>query len=399
MSEDGTPTIGQNVRAARRFRGVSQAVLAGLIGRSTGWVSMVENGRLHLEKRSDIAAIAEALEVAADDILGEPAPGIQARMRPLNLERLRQILHESSLDDPPDVSTRPVAVLADEVRSLDSALRDARYEAMMGTLPGVLNEVHVSSVTAPEPDRGEALRLLIRTCALTVIMLRHFSQTDLAWISADRGRQAAARLGDPTWKAAAAFTSAHARSSTNKSRALMATPKIADELEPHIGDDVFAHQVYGMLRLSAALACQVDRDHDSAKDHAEEAARLAAPLGDDPDAWELFGRSNVGVWRTSLAVEAEDPGKALEYAAEVDLRSLASNNRRAALAMEKARAFSMLSRAPQAVAELRRAERLSSAQLRNEPLMRELVASLLEQSLTTAVGRELRGIAWRMGVI
>jgi len=67
--------IGGNVRAARRSRGMSLEALAGLTGRSKGWLSRVENGHTRLERRQDIAAIAEALEVSADSLLGEPAPG------------------------------------------------------------------------------------------------------------------------------------------------------------------------------------------------------------------------------------------------------------------------------------------------------------------------------------
>src|SRR5712691_4079204 len=69
--------IGSNVRAARRSRGMSLEALAGLTGRSKGWLSKVETGHARLERRQDIAAIAEALEVSADSLLGEPAPGIR----------------------------------------------------------------------------------------------------------------------------------------------------------------------------------------------------------------------------------------------------------------------------------------------------------------------------------
>ena len=70
---EGEPRIGMNVRAARRSRGMSLETLAGLIGRSKGWLSKIENGHARLERRQDIAAIARALEVSADGLLGEPA--------------------------------------------------------------------------------------------------------------------------------------------------------------------------------------------------------------------------------------------------------------------------------------------------------------------------------------
>jgi len=49
----------------------------------------------------------------------------------------------------------------------------------------------------------------------------------------------------------------------------------------------------------------------------------------------------------------------------------------------------------EAIAELRHAERMSPAQVHGSPLLRELVRDLLDR----AAGRDLRGLAWRMGVI
>jgi len=232
-----------------------------------------------------------------------------------------------------------------------------------------------------------------------MIMLRHFGLTDLAWVSADRGRRAADLLGDPVWRAAAAFECAQARTAASKSRALLSTARRADELQPHLGDDRFAHQVYGMLHLSAALACVVQGDHGGAHAHGAEAAQVAAPLGDRDDAFELFGPANVGVWRASFAVEAGNAGQALAYADAIEPRLLASNNRRAALHLERARACAMLSKDGDAVRELRQAERLSPAQTRHHPLIRELVTDMLTRARREAGGRDLRGLAWRMNLI
>jgi hypothetical protein len=103
-----------------------------------------------------------------------------------------------------------------------------------------------------------------------------------------------------------------------------------------------------------------------------------------------------------MAVEAGNAEEALEHAAGVNPRALASSNRRAALRMERARALAMLGgpeKTAQAITELRQAERLSPAQVHNTPLVRELVTHLLERARREAGGRDLRGLAWRMGVI
>src|SRR6266568_4620288 len=112
---EGGLRIGGNVRAARRSRGMSLEALAGLTGRSKGWLSKVENGHARLERRQDIAAIAEALEVSADSLLGEPAPGVRAGGRAYDVVPLQRALLDAAPDDPPDIAARPVEVLRQEV--------------------------------------------------------------------------------------------------------------------------------------------------------------------------------------------------------------------------------------------------------------------------------------------
>jgi transcriptional regulator with XRE-family HTH domain len=399
MNDNTDATVGMNVRRARRYAGLTLEQLAGRIGKSKGWLSMIENGRLRLEKRQDIALIAEVLAVSADTLLGQPAPEIAPGGSSYSLKPFRSVLLDATLDDPPDVAARPVPVLVSEVAEMDQALRDADYDTLHRQLPVLLGELQVQSASAAGPERDEALRLLILASSSAAIMLRHFGRTDLAWVAADRGRQAAVLLGDPAWTAAAAYEVAHARPSVNLPRALLSTPRIADEFEVHVDDGTFSRQVYGMLRLSAALACAVQGDHDGAEEQGSEAARVAEPLGDEPDAFELFGPANVGVWRTSLAVEAGNAEDALAHAAKVEPRALASGNRRAALRMEKARARAMLGDDGEAITELRAADRLSPAQVRNNPLIREMVAHMLDSARREAGSRELRGLAWRMGLV
>lgn len=259
--DEGELRIGTNVRAARRSRGMSLETLAGLTGRSKGWLSKIENGHARLERRQDIAAIAEALAVSADTLVGAPAPEIQSHTRSYNFGPLRAALLDASIDDPRDTPSRPAALLADLTAEQDRALRKADYGTLTQQLPGLLDDLQMHAATATGSDRDLVLRLLIQASASAMITLRHFELTDLAWVSAERGRQAAELLGDPVWRAAAAFECAQARPAANKSRALLSTPRRADELESHIADNPFAHQVYGMLRLSAGLGCIVQNDH------------------------------------------------------------------------------------------------------------------------------------------
>ncbi|MEV0613725.1 helix-turn-helix transcriptional regulator [Nonomuraea sp. NPDC050404] len=392
--DDGARRIGENVRAARRARGISLEAVAGLVGRSKGWLSKIENGKIRLDKRSDIIALAEALEVSATDLIDAP---VQRNTTAPPIGRLRKILLSSSLDDPPDIPLRPVEILQAEWNGRILASWRASDRAELARLiPGFVGELHVHATTGSGPDRETALRLLIWACgAAGSDVLKAYGHLDLAWIAADRAERAARLLGEEPWLGAAAFAMAHCRRSLDMARAFRTIGQTADRVEPHIGDDRQAQEIYGMLRLSAALGCQIRGDHAGADDCAEEAERIAARTGEHLDAWQWFGPANVGVWRAALAVEAGEPGRALEHASRVAPEALPSQIRRASLRIEKARAYALLDRPRQAAVELRQAEKLDAPRTHSDPFARELVADLLG----AVGGRDIRGLAWRMNLI
>jgi hypothetical protein len=59
---------------------------------------------------------------------------------------------------------------------------------------------------------------------------------------------------------------------------------------------------------------------------------------------------------------------------------------------------SVRGREAQAVEALRRAEVLAPHRTRTNPFVRETVTELLRRARREAVGRELRGMAYRMGI-
>jgi transcriptional regulator with XRE-family HTH domain len=398
MDANTDPAVGTNVRQARRAARLTIELVAGRIGHSKSWLSMVERGLLPLDKRQDIAALAEVIGVSADALLGQPVPEIRPRQAPWSTVAFRAVLLDATLDGPPDGPARPLTVLAAVAADMDAALRRADYAALQLGLPGLLGELQVHAAAGGGAGRDRAARLLVAATATAAITLKHHGHTDLAWIAADRGRQAAALTGDPVQEAAAAFGCAHCTNSANRPRVLMSMPARADKLEPLCGDNRYAREVYGMIRLSAALACAVSGDHAGARDQGGEAARVAGELGDRPEAFEVFGPANAGIWRASLAVEAGNAEEALAHADAVEPRALASANRRGALRMERSRAQWMLGNDATAVAELRRAEKLSPVQVRNHPMIRNQVAHMLAKATREAGGAELQGLAWRMGM-
>ena len=112
-----------------------------------------------------------------------------------------------------------------------------------------------------------------------------------------------------------------------------------------------------------------------------------------------FGTANVGVWRTAIAVEFSDPGKVLELARGVDVEAIPSPTRRAAFYIDVGRSM-LKERATReaGLATLMRAEVLAPQRLRTDIFTREAVSDQLRRARRDAVGRELRGLAYRMGI-
>jgi transcriptional regulator with XRE-family HTH domain len=393
ITEDG---IGQRVQRARRFRGMSLEVLAGRSGKSKSWLSMVENGTRTLDKRRDIAAIADALEVDAADLVGHSVP-VFSRGAP-DVSGIREALTENSITEAGETPLRPLAAIAaDDLPALTAAWAEGDHARQAVMLGPMLADLH--AYAAGGRGRTRALEMLTRVSVFASDLAKELGAEDLAWIAADRARTAAAAHGGPETAGMAAWAMALARPVVARSRGLMSAGKAADELEHCQDAGPVAAQVYGMLRLTAALGAHLSGDRDASEAQLAEAVAVAGRTGETARPWEAFGPANAGVWAVTLAVEAGEPGLALDRAANVNPSDLVSAGRVAALHLEKARALSMIGRTAQAIAELRTGEKACPLRIRCDTLARDLVGTMLERSRKEAGGRELRGLAWRMGVI
>jgi|HubBroStandDraft_1064217.scaffolds.fasta_scaffold14882_5 transcriptional regulator with XRE-family HTH domain len=400
-------TIGARLRTLRRWRGKTQVELAGLAGLSPSFVSMVENGQRPLDRRSHIAALASALKVSETDLAGGPHLGPDADQSAPHsgIPALRVALETSRLSDPADDRARPVNALAVELRAIkDAYTQQCDYVSVGERLPAVLDELHVQAVLGTgEPDRTAALGLLVEAHISAMFMAKDLGYLDLAHVAALRAEDAAQMLGDPVAIGKAALVRFHSipRAITSWDRGLAMAERSAAALEPH-ASDVDGVCVLGMLTLSAALAAAV-LQRSTALDHwLCESAALAARVPDDMAAnWWSFCSTNVAVWRVALALErGEGGGKIAELASSVDERKLTTRTRRADFLVDVGRG---VARDPKAGAEavgwLRRAEQAAPQRVRNYAPARESVAYLMARASAAAGGRELRGIAARMGVL
>jgi transcriptional regulator with XRE-family HTH domain len=70
MNSSDREVAGQRIARARRRRGLSQAVLAGLVGRSESWLSQVERGKRGIDSHSVLVRLAEVLHVDIEELTG-----------------------------------------------------------------------------------------------------------------------------------------------------------------------------------------------------------------------------------------------------------------------------------------------------------------------------------------
>jgi transcriptional regulator with XRE-family HTH domain len=399
-------TIGARLRTLRRWRRLTQVELANRAGVSDSFVSMVELGQRPLDRRSHVAALANALRVSEMDLVGGPhlTPDPLQSDPHMGIPALRTALQTNTLNTPAVDQARPLVELAEVVATgLEPLRRACDYVALGLLLPDVLDELHYHVAAAADDAAQQlALRALVDACACACFTARSLNYTDLAHLAGLRAQEAATLLGDPVWKGRADFIWLHTLSRTAvHDRSLVAAERAASRLEPY-AQDLLGKQVLGMLTLTAALSAAAIQRESTAVDWLAEATQVARRVPDRPmENWQSFSSTNVRIWQVTIAVElGQSGGGVLELAEGVDLERIDKrSSRRADFFADVGRGLAREPRTRvEAVRWLRRAEEAAPQRIRNGTAVRETVAYLLNRARAEVGGRELRGMAARMGV-
>ncbi|MYT22186.1 helix-turn-helix domain-containing protein, partial [Streptomyces sp. SID7760] len=143
--------MGARVRVARIAAGLTQAEMAGLVGRSERWAEDVEAGRLPLDRHSLITAVATVCEVDVVWLLGQPyrLRREQGSAVP-RVPALRAALRRSSLilsGHPGLVPSGPAADIQrvrDQAAATNRHRQGANLPAVAGLLPGLLEDLNTT---------------------------------------------------------------------------------------------------------------------------------------------------------------------------------------------------------------------------------------------------------------
>ncbi|GLZ34100.1 transcriptional regulator [Lentzea sp. NBRC 105346] len=387
--------IGRRLRQIRHARRKSLAVVAGLAGISPSYLSRLESGERALDRRSLIVALAAALEVAPSEITGTALafPGELDEDRSLNAVRLA--LLAASMNEPRG-EVAPVDVLHTRVAALMNAQRECRYADVGSELPGLIRDLHSTLDSGRDVERVRSLLALLHVQGTMAWLMDIGASMDLGWQAATLAQHAAEAVDDPVTHAVSAFGTAFGLLGAGAFD--MASNVLT---RPGVGtNNPAARSARGMLTLTSSLVAAASGDRAGQVAALEEAENLAATVHDDGDPlWFGFNPANVGVWRMSVALEAGDHADAARIADSVNPDDLPSPTRKAAYYRDFGRALARLPRRQDnAVLMLRRAERISPARIHRHPFMRSVIAELLVKSRRGAIGRELRGMAYRAGL-
>jgi transcriptional regulator with XRE-family HTH domain len=390
MSDD--ESIGARIRRHRRSRGLSLDQAAGLAGISKSYLSRLERGERPVDSRQLLVQIATALEVSVTDLTGQPyTPRDREHAdahRGVTGTRL-------ALLDPSGPSMPEDQIVA-AVDALDVLMNSCDLVEQARVIPDLLRATQQNAAEVGSP---EAFRRVVVTAHAATFFMRNLGEVDLAWMAADRMRQAAEAAGDPATLGLAAYTQAHSLTPSGAlQRAAVLATRAADATVATGAEELAAK---GSCLLVAASTIATLGDVEGARDRLAEAAEIAGRLEDTTlvARHTSFSDWNVIMHRVSVEVEAGNSVAAVEAARPLTSAPIGHRERMSYLWVDVGRAFSQMDRHREAIEAFRRAERTAPLRVRLSPVVRDSVRGLLDHAYRRAAGAQLRGLAERCGVL
>lgn len=404
--EDDSGRIGATARMIRRRRGMSLSAAAGLAGISKGYLSKLENGKASFTRRGLVEDLAAALGCSPVDLTGLPAvaPDRRSMAAASAIPGLTAALHDTTLDDVPEVPTRPLAELVDLTVRANAAADQVRYEIVSGSALGdLITELHMIAARGDGDDRREALHALVTACIVARSLAATMGHGELAVTATRRGWDAARRLerGDLASLMAMGRAISLNRVGARHRAGVVLRDALADAQEAPgpTAQDTSAAEARGMLHLTAAHLAARDGNVGDAETHLGEARALARFTGERNFMLYHFGPSNVGAWELAVAVETDrGPEAAEKLAPVIDVKTLGSPDRVAAVHFDLARAYAQAegARDGEALRHIDKADRVAPVRVRHDPLARELI-ELLDRRARRRVW-ELDSLKNRVGI-
>jgi transcriptional regulator with XRE-family HTH domain len=398
---DEAKAFGRRLREVRIWRELTLREVAGLAGRSFSFWGQVERGEQAVTNRNTLEAMAGALRVHPSELTEQPwtrqdAAGAEAHA---GLSGIEIALERYELGVDPEVPVRAwPQIQADLDRLVRLTDHVVDYTATGELAPALIGELQAAYVRLPQ-RRREVLLGLIDAHRVAMRTAKDLGGHGLPRLAAHAVQQCAEALNDPVWLGCATVVRGFATGELDRAGQYRRSVAAAEALTGQL-DSSDAVQACGMLHLLAALAAGACGDHDASVTHLDEASALAGRMDTEVGSWArvFFGPTSVGTWRTHIAAVGGEHGQALQ-AAKTAHPELLPKRYQAFFWSEVGRALCAGKKTRQkGVHVLLHAEQLAPQLIHTDVFVRETVAGLLRQARRDAGGRELRGLAWRMGI-
>ncbi|MEU0591963.1 helix-turn-helix domain-containing protein [Streptomyces ardesiacus] len=380
--------IGNRVRRARLRLGKAQADLAAALGKTQGWVSKMERGLIELDRVGLLNLIASELHVHPNDLIGRPYNSSPAENQwQVSAAAIMRELRRYDLVPVFDGTPRPARQLWQETTRLHRLRDAAANTAIMEVLPDLFRETRALAEVATGHEREEAYAIYAVCCKFAHTSAHALGHPELIAMACERAAWSARLSGDPVMPAVADWMRVWDMWATAdwddaialSDRALRSVQQEYDRGEP------MAVRAWGSLQLRAAVSAARGGRKAEAKDrirHARAAAKRMVETVGPPvcDRHSLtFSPGNVQIHAISVALEMHEQREALSINRRTSKELIESlpNSRQGHHHMDLARAWLWDGNRDKALRELEKAERIAPQLVRNHPIARSTLRSIV----------------------
>jgi hypothetical protein len=290
-----------------------------------------------------------------------------------------------------------VAVLRDQVARIHAQRRACQFAEVATDLPALISNLHTTLATGA--DHGELLEVAVylHVHVTRLWLFRVAAPDDLIRRTVFLARRLAQERDEVTTLGVAGFSVADTLL-TGGAFELGRTVLDSLTVPPATAD-------------TAGLVCQLTMTHAYAAVLDGRPGEVAAPMDAAAELAERFGATGddslgcdnspaeVVGRRMWLALEAGEPDQVVSIARDVHPERHPFPSGRAHYWMHYGQALAQLpGRRDDAVRALRTAEDIFPIKVRRDPLVRDVIATLLPGTRKDAIGMELRGMAHRAGL-
>lgn len=319
VSADEDDTPGARIVRARRRRGLSQAVLAGLVGRSESWLSQVERGKRGLDSHVVLTRMAAVLRVEVEELTGtdrwdeEERPHVYEPAAEIERAMIDYDAVGASMGVPEPGTASSLAHLLAVTETAYAGYQATRYDDTGRMLPALIREAEAVGRGAGSGSR-EACSVRALVYDTTAALLHRVGESGLAWTAADRALAAAEQSRRPELIALQAYRLSYVISSRrHPAEALELAMSASAGLERTMRNpDLNTLSVYGALHLAGVNAAAATYDRAMTARLLARAREIAWRTGDGNHMGTAFGHVNVAMHAISASLQLGDAKAAIE---------------------------------------------------------------------------------------